>query len=70
MTGWLSEAEEKGKARGEAKAVLRVLSRRGLRLTAAQEKLVKACIDCAQLETWLDRAVTAVTADEIFVQQQ
>jgi len=74
MTGWLSEAEAKGeakgKAEGEAKLVLRALSRRGLALTAQQEKLVRACLDTAQLERWFDRALTAGTADEVFVQQQ
>ena len=25
-----------------------------------------ACIDTAQLDVWLDRAITAVTADEVF----
>jgi hypothetical protein len=55
-----------GKAEGEAKAILRVLDKRGVALTAEQRDRVLACTDIATLEGWLDRALLATAADELF----
>ena len=56
-----------GEARGEAKALVRVLKSRGVRLTSAQEELVTSCKDPDQLDRWLDRAATATSANEVFM---
>ena len=55
-----------GEAKGEAKALLRLLAARGLAPSEAQQSLVACCIDSAQLDIWFDRAITAVTAAEVF----
>jgi hypothetical protein len=60
-----AEGEAKGRAEGEAEAVLRVLRARGLQVTADQEARIRACSDLPTLESWLDRAVTVTSADEL-----
>ncbi len=60
----LAKGETRG-ALGEArKAVARVLSKRGLALTAAQQSQLDSCTDLGTLERWLDQAITASTADD------
>jgi hypothetical protein len=54
-----------GKAEGEARSVLRVLERRGLRVSPEQRERILACSDAAMLERWLDRAVTADTVEDV-----
>jgi hypothetical protein len=49
-----------------AEAVIRLLGVRGLTLTDEQRRRVVSCTDSAQLDRWFDRAVTAVTAAEVF----
>ena len=61
-----AEGEAKGKAEGEARAILRVLDRRGVPVSDEQRERILTCSDLAQLEGWLDRAVTARTVDEVF----
>jgi hypothetical protein len=46
--------------------VLTVLSARGIPVPSAVREQILACTDLAQLETWLRRAVTATTADDLF----
>jgi hypothetical protein len=57
--------EARGEARGEGRAVLTVLEARGVPVPAAVREQVLACTDLAQLDTWLRRAATATTADEV-----
>jgi hypothetical protein len=54
-------------ARGEAKALLRVLELRGLSVSAKQRERVLACTDPATLDEWLARAVTAESTEGVFV---
>jgi hypothetical protein len=61
-----AEGEAKGKTEGEAKAILRVLDKRGVTLTAEQRDRVLGCTDIATLEGWLDRALVATAAGELF----
>ena len=56
--------EAEGKAEGEARALLRVLAARGLTVTEAQRERVLACRDLDTLDRWLERAVTAMSADD------
>lgn len=56
-----------GKLEGEASAILRVLVKRGLVVSAEQRDRILKCTDLAVLETWLDRAVVATTIEQIFV---
>jgi hypothetical protein len=62
----LAEGEVKGEARGEAKSVLKILDARGLASSQEQRQRVMSCTDAAQLDIWLDRAITADTTDELF----
>jgi hypothetical protein len=55
-----------GEAKGEAKALLRLLAARGLAPSEAQRSLVASCTDSAQLDIWFDRAIKATTAAEVF----
>jgi hypothetical protein len=55
-----------GEAKGEAKAVLKILDARRLAPSEVQRQRVMSCTDAAQLELWLDRAITAGAADEVF----
>jgi len=62
----LAEGEAKGKAEGEARMILRVLSARGLQVSAEIRQRVLSCADTSQLETWGDRAATAASINDVF----
>ena len=61
----LREVDARGEARGEGRAVLTVLDARGVHVPEAVREQILACTDLARLDTWLRRAVTATTADEV-----
>ncbi|WP_063037003.1 hypothetical protein [Nocardia pseudovaccinii] len=61
-----AKGEAKGEARGEAKALLRILAKRGFDVSDALEARINACTDLDQLDSWIDRALTATRIDEIF----
>ncbi len=66
----IAKGEARGEARGKTEqaraALLQVLRRRGLELTADQRQRIAAETDLGRLERWLDSAVTAATLAEIF----
>jgi predicted transposase YdaD len=55
---------EAGALREARRAVGRVLSRRGLAVSAEQQAKLDTCEDLATLERWHDQAITAPSADE------
>lgn len=55
-----------GRAEGLAESVLRVLDKRGVAVSDEQRARVEGSTDLAQLDVWLDRAVTATEASEVF----
>jgi hypothetical protein len=55
-----------GRAEGEAKAVLRVLERRGITVSSAAREQILACTDTTVLDGWLDRALDAASVDDVF----
>ncbi|GAB3811926.1 hypothetical protein GCM10027605_52810 [Micromonospora zhanjiangensis] len=55
-----------GKAEGEARALLTVLAARGITVSDADRQRITECTDADQLETWVRRAVTAGSVDDIF----
>lgn len=59
------EGRAEGRAEGEARAVLRVLDRRNVRVPPDVRERIMACTDTTTLETWLDRALTATTIDDL-----
>lgn len=54
-----------GEARGLVNAVLRVLKNRGIHLTGQARQHILDCTDIDQANTWLDRATTAHTIEDI-----
>ncbi|GAA3925421.1 hypothetical protein GCM10023085_03390 [Actinomadura viridis] len=60
--GYFSE----GKLEGEANALLRVLKARGIEVEDETAERIRNCTDAAQLETWIERAVTADSVHELF----
>jgi hypothetical protein len=60
-----ARGEARGVARGEGRAVITVLEARGVAVPDVVRERVMACTDVDQLDTWLRRAVTANTADEV-----
>jgi hypothetical protein len=62
----LAEGEARGEARGEAKALLVVLGGLGVDVPDAARERIMACTDHEVLESWLRRAVTAKTIDDVF----
>jgi hypothetical protein len=61
----LRENHARGEALGEARAILTVLDRRGVAVPDDVRDRVLECTDTGQLGTWLDRAITATTVDEV-----
>ena len=55
-----------GRAEGRAQALLDVLEERGLPISDVPRARILACTDTAQLSTWLRKAVTATSVDELF----
>jgi hypothetical protein len=58
--------EARGEARGEAKALLVVLGARGIEVSAAAHARISGCTDLDQLDSWLHRAATIHSIDELF----
>ena len=63
---WFDDGEKKGRAVGQARAVLGVLEHRSLVVPEAVRERVLATLDEPQLEHWLARALTVTSAEEIF----
>ncbi|MES9536987.1 hypothetical protein [Actinomadura sp. NPDC000600] len=55
-----------GRAQGEAKALLLMLEARGLRVPEDVRRRVEGCTDLEQIERWIQRAVSADTAEDLF----
>ena len=60
-----AEHQARGEALGEAQAVLTVLEERGVPVSDDIRDQIMACADTKQLATWLRRAVTAATVDDV-----
>jgi hypothetical protein len=61
-----AEGRAQGRAEGEAKAVLEVLDARGMDVPEDVRARVVGCTDLEQLKSWLRRAATAHSIDEVF----
>ncbi|MEU2035568.1 hypothetical protein [Nocardia amamiensis] len=61
-----SEFARRYYSRGEAAALLRVLRTRGFTVSEATASRIAECTDLDQINTWIDRAVTADSLDEVF----
>jgi hypothetical protein len=54
-----AEVVEEGRIEEARSALRRVLTLRGLSLSAEEETRIESCADVARLERWLDQAVVA-----------
>ena len=61
-----SEGRAEGRAQEKAASVLDVLDARGLTVTQPQRERIIACTDLDLLKTWLRRAATVASSDELF----
>jgi hypothetical protein len=62
----LLEGEARGKAEGKAEALLAVLRARGVALSQGERERILACEDTKKLDVWIERAVVATRAAELF----
>ncbi|MGP4022775.1 hypothetical protein [Actinomadura sp. 3N407] len=60
------EGREEGRVEGEVKALLLLLEARGIPVTDDVRDRVEGCTDLGQIERWIQRVVTADTADDLF----
>jgi hypothetical protein len=67
---YFDQGEAKGQAKGEARSVLAVLSARGIDVPADVRERITSCTDLDQLETWVRRAVTIRTAQDLFTDER
>jgi hypothetical protein len=65
-TDWLQEAYLKGEAGEARRALVRVLTKRGFKLTTKIEARIGAEKDLLRLERWLDAAITATSLAKVF----
>jgi hypothetical protein len=61
-----AQGEAKGEIKGNARALVQVITAPGIELAEGQLGQVASCQDLAQLDAWLDRALGATSADEVF----
>lgn len=66
QSDFMRQLNARGRAEGEANALLRVLAARGFAVDAETEQRVRACTDLALLERWVTRAVTAPSLADVF----
>lgn len=66
IEGFVQEGMEQGAVKAKAEVVLKIIDARGIDMTAEQREQVSSCTDIAQLDEWLDSALAAATAADIF----
>lgn len=62
----LAEGMGRGRAEGEALALLTVLRSRNLPLSPELRDRIIGCTDTGQLTHWLERSLTITAADQLF----
>jgi hypothetical protein len=63
---WQAEGKAEGEAKGKAEAVLRIFARRGLQASDTQRAQILATTDLPTLDRWIDRALDATVAADVF----
>ncbi|MEU6411450.1 hypothetical protein [Microbispora sp. NPDC046933] len=63
---WVAKGEAVGEIRGEIDAIFNVLDVRGLEVSDDTRERIRRCNDLNQLKTWVRRAVTVTSVDELF----
>lgn len=64
-----AQGRAQGQAQGRAEDILFILERRGIDVPDEARTRITACDDLDILRHWLDRALTALSADEIFADE-
>jgi hypothetical protein len=62
----MAKGKAEGEAAGMAKAVLAILSNRGLTLSTEQHDAIRTSTDLKRLNQWIVRALTIESVDELF----
>jgi hypothetical protein len=63
---YVGQGRAEGRVQGEAAAVLTVLDARGIEVPADARARITSCTDLDQLDSWIRRAVTATSIDQLF----
>lgn len=63
---WAADDEAKGKAKGKAKTLLRVLDHRGIDVDEQTRERITSCTVSATIDLWIDRALDASSTDDLF----
>lgn len=63
---YVAEGREEGRAEGETKALLAVLSARGIDVSDDARERISNCADIEQIEAWIRLAVTVDSTDALF----
>jgi flagellar biosynthesis/type III secretory pathway protein FliH len=61
----LAEGEARGEAKGLARAVLQLLTARGVHVDEASRQRIQSCLDVATLERWHARAMSATHVSDV-----
>jgi hypothetical protein len=61
-----ARGEARGEAKGRADALLRILGARGIAVDDATAERIRSCIDIAELDTWIERALRVTAANQLF----
>lgn len=64
---YVGQGRAEGNAEGEARALLAVLDARGISVPEDARTRITSCTDLDQLDTWVRRAVTADSVQDLFV---
>ncbi|WP_241842061.1 hypothetical protein [Pseudofrankia sp. BMG5.36] len=65
LTEGRTEGRAEGMAKAKADAVLRILSQRGVPVPDVAQEKIRSCTDLDLLDTWLDRVLTATSAEDV-----
>jgi hypothetical protein len=63
---WILQGRQEGRLVGERMALSKVLNARGFQLDDVARQRILECTELAQLERWLDKAVTVSSVQELF----
>jgi hypothetical protein len=66
ISDYTREKIAQARAEGRAEALLHVLGARGISVDDAAAQRIRSCTDIAVLDSWLERAVSVRTAEELF----
>ncbi|MFE2334418.1 RpnC/YadD family protein [Streptomyces coelicoflavus] len=64
-----TEGKTEGRVEGRAEDILRILEVRGVEIPDLVRERVASCADLDVLGTWLDRSLSVVRAEELFVEE-